>query len=128
MDIAQKHARTRSLIASVNQPASHSVRQTKKSNILQKDSTLPGDGASYPCIALGGPEEVGASGLGGFVSAAKYPSKHTYTHTNIYTSIPISVDFLAIKANFAHQSICVADSCVFVAFVMWVIIVFQHAH
>ena len=85
MDIAQKHARTRSLIQSVSKPASHSVRQTKKSNILQEDSTLPGDGASYPCIALGGPEEVGASGLGGFVSAAEYLSTHTLTHTQTYT-------------------------------------------
>lgn len=65
---------------SVRQPARHSVRQTKRSSIRQEDSTLPGDGASYPCIASGGPKEVGAPGLGGFVSAAEHPSTNTCKH------------------------------------------------
>ncbi|TNN47863.1 Polyhomeotic-like protein 2 [Liparis tanakae] len=35
-----------------------SAGQTKRSSILLEDRTLPGDGASHPCIASGGPEEI----------------------------------------------------------------------
>lgn len=87
LDTARKHARTRSFIHSVSKPAKHSVSQTKRSSILQEDSRLPGDGASYPCIALGGAEEVGAPGLGGFVLAAEIPSAHTHTCIHAYISI-----------------------------------------
>lgn len=119
----RSHALTHSVSQPTNQPASYSVRQTKKSSILQEDITLPGDGASYPCIALGGPEEVGTPGLGGFVSTAEYLS----LHTQIHTSIRFSVDLLAIKAIITHQSICAADKCVLVVFLMWVIRVFLFA-
>lgn len=45
--------------------AAATVRQTKRRNTLHEISTLPGDGASHPCITVGVLEEVGLSGLGG---------------------------------------------------------------
>lgn len=123
MDIIQKCAHTCSLLHSVSQPTSQPhCEQTKRTNIPHEDSTLPGDGASYPCIALGGSEEVGASGLGGFVSAKEY----THTHTHIHASIHF-VDLLADKAIIPHQSICAADSCVLVVFLLCVMRVFPSA-
>lgn len=63
--------------------ACHSVRETKRSSILQEDHTLPGDGASYPCIT-GLSEEVGSIGMcWGFVSEAERPLLENDTHLHI---------------------------------------------
>lgn len=128
MDIIQKRAHTCSLLHSVSQPTSQPhCEQTKRTNILHEDSTLPGDGASYPCIALGGSEEVGASGLGGFVSAEEYTHTHMQTRAqNTHASMHF-VALLADKAIIPHQSIRAADSCVLVVFSLCVTRVFPSA-
>lgn len=61
-DIARKRGLARAH-SRQSRPADATVRQTKRSDTLREDSTLPGDGASYPRVASGGPQEVGASGV-----------------------------------------------------------------
>lgn len=112
MDTAQKHTRTRSLIHSLRQPASHSVRQTKKSNILQEDSILPGGWDIIPLHRVGGARGGRSTRVRGFVSTAEYPSIHTRLH--------FSVSLLALKAIITHKSISAAGKCILMVFLMWV--------
>lgn len=57
-DIARKRGLARAH-SRQSRPADATVRQTKRSDTLREDCTLPGDGASYPLVASGGPQEVG---------------------------------------------------------------------
>lgn len=69
------------------------MRQTKRRNTLHEISTLPGDGASHPCITVGVLEEVGLSGFsggggGGFV---QLNCAHLHTHACAFTHFSVGL-------------------------------------
>lgn len=100
-DVAQKlpsHAAVRSLSQPVILPDS----ETKRSSILQEHSTLPGDGASYPCIASGVSEEVGSMKVGGALSRQQRSTSartHQHSHISLWTSLLLKGNTTSISAN-----------------------------
>lgn len=93
---------------SFSHSASHSVRQTKKSNILQEDSILPGGWDIIPLHRVGGAKGGRRTRVRGFVSTAEYPSIHARLH--------FSVDVLVLKAIITHKLISAADKCILLVF------------
>lgn len=115
-----------------SQPASHSVRQTKKSNILQEDSTLPGGWGIIPLHRVGGAGGGRSIRVRGLCLSSRVPHPHTYT--NIHTSIHFSVDLMAIKPlsrinRFVQLTTVYLCICFFFFFfLMWVVRVFLYVN